>query len=144
MYKEIISENPCFGGAIRINDKLIMKNSVAHLKKGDVVTAVSDHSADQNSISVKGTIYPEKIVTVYRSELAALSLTLESLERNLEDAKKYIADTEDKISWMKSNNLTEFKDQEFAVYKVIEKLEDTKLTALEKSRFIVELLKLEK
>lgn len=84
--------------------------------------------------------------TIYWTELAIGSSSIEELKNELEDIKKRakrldeeFAETENKIAFMSANNLEEYDDNQFKVYQTLQVLKGKK-TDIEKAKIIASLI----
>ena len=84
----------------------------------------------------------------YFDELVLVSpITITELEEEIVDKKKQILGLEKsiiednlKIKFMKENNIEEFSEDEFKVYKTLELLDNKKLSKIEKAKLISSLI----
>jgi len=84
---------------------------------------------------------------LYLSDIECVDYTIEELEEfnkdlidQLEATKKEISNNEERIAWMKENNITEFNETEFKAFKTLTLLEDDSISKMEKAKLISELV----
>ena len=78
---------------------------------------------------------------VYEWEMEGFKLGIEELEKELSEAQTKLNNIQFKIDWMTETGSDEFSEDEFKVYQTLKLLEDEKLSRLEKSKLIAELIK---
>ncbi len=77
----------------------------------------------------------------YECEMVVFNLGMKELEKELSDAKTNLDTVQLKIDWMKETGSENFSEDEFKVYQTLKLLDDGKLSMIEKSRLIAELIK---
>jgi hypothetical protein len=85
--------------------------------------------------------------SLYLLDIECVAYTIEDFEEankdlidQLEATKKEISDNEERIAWMKENNIVEFNETEFKAFKTLTLLEDDSLSKMEKAKLISELV----
>jgi hypothetical protein len=78
---------------------------------------------------------------VYEWEMEGFKLGIKELEKELSEAQTKLNNIQFKIDWMTETGSDEFSEDEFKVYQTLKLLEDEKLSRLEKSKLIAELIK---
>lgn len=83
----------------------------------------------------------------YISEVEIYSITREEIEKEIEEIKKEtsklqikIEEEKSKLQFMVENNIEEFDETQFKVYKTLSTLEDKSLSPMEKSKLIASLI----
>ena len=79
---------------------------------------------------------------VYEWEMEGFSLGIEDLEKELSEAQTKLETIQSKLDWLKETGSNEFSEQEFKVYQTLKLLENGKLSMVEKSKLIAELIKM--
>ena len=77
----------------------------------------------------------------YEWEMEGYKSGIEELEKELSEAQTKLNNIQFKIDWMKETGSEEFNEDEFKVYQTLKLLENGKLSMLEKSKLIAELIK---
>ena len=77
----------------------------------------------------------------YEWEMEGLKVGIEDLEQELSEAQTKLDNIQFKIDWMKETGSDDFNEDEFKVYQTLKLLENGKLSMLEKSKLIAELIK---
>jgi hypothetical protein len=78
---------------------------------------------------------------VYEWEMEGYALGIKELEQELSEAQTKLDTIQSKIDWINETGTSEFSEEEFKVYQTLKLLENTKLSMLEKSKLIAELIK---
>ena len=78
---------------------------------------------------------------VYEWEMKDYKLGLKELEQELSEVQTKLDNIQFKINWMKETGLEEFNEDEFKVYQTLKLLDNSKLSMVEKSKLIAELIK---
>jgi hypothetical protein len=78
---------------------------------------------------------------VYEWEMEGFKLGIKELEKELSETQTKLNNIQFKIDWMTETGSDEFSEDEFKVYQTLKLLEDEKLSRLEKSKLIAELIK---
>ena len=78
---------------------------------------------------------------IYEWETEGFKLGIKELEQELSEAQTKLNNIQFKIDWMTETGSDEFSEDEFKVYQTLKLLEDEKLSRLEKSKLIAELIK---
>ena len=78
---------------------------------------------------------------VYEWEMEGYALGIKELEQELTETKTKLESIQSKINWINETGSTEFSEDEFKVYQTLKLLDDTKLSMIEKSKLIAELIK---
>ena len=78
---------------------------------------------------------------VYEWEMEVYALGIKELEQELSEAQTKIDTIQSKINWINETGSTEFSEDEFKVYQTLKLLDDSKLSMIEKSKLIAELIK---
>jgi alpha-amylase/alpha-mannosidase (GH57 family) len=78
---------------------------------------------------------------VYEWEMEVFKFGIKELEKELSEAQTKLNNIQFKIDWMTETGSDEFSEDEFKVYQTLKLLEDEKLSRLEKSKLIAELIK---
>ena len=77
----------------------------------------------------------------YEWEMEGYKVGIEELEQELSEAQTKLNNIQFKIDWMKETGSNDFNEDEFKVYQTLKLLENGKLSMLEKSKLIAELIK---
>jgi hypothetical protein len=77
----------------------------------------------------------------YEWEMEGYKLGIEELEKELSEAQTKLDNIQFKIDWMKETGSDDFNEDEFKVYQTLKLLDNGKLSMLEKSKLIAELIK---
>ena len=78
---------------------------------------------------------------VYEWEMEVYKSGIEELEKELSEAQTKLNNIQFKIDWIKETGSEEFNEDEFKVYQTLKLLDNGKLSMLEKSKLIAELIK---
>lgn len=78
---------------------------------------------------------------VYEWEMEVYALGIKELEQELTETKTKLESIQSKINWINETGSTEFSEDEFKVYQTLKLLDDSKLSMIEKSKLIAELIK---
>ena len=78
----------------------------------------------------------------YEWEMEGLSVGVEDLKKELSEAQTKLETIQSKLDWLKETGSNEFSEQEFKVYQTLKLLENGKLSMVEKSKLIAELIKM--
>ena len=78
---------------------------------------------------------------VYEREMDCYVLGIKELEQELTETKTKLESIQSKINWINETGSTEFSEDEFKVYQTLKLLDDSKLSMIEKSKLIAELIK---
>jgi hypothetical protein len=78
---------------------------------------------------------------VYEWEMEGYKVGIEELEKELIETKTKLESIQSKINWINETGSTEFSEDEFRVYQTLKLLDDSKLSMIEKSKLIAELIK---
>ena len=78
----------------------------------------------------------------YEWEMEGFSVGIEDLKKELSEAQTKLETIQSKINWLKETGSKEFSEQEFKVYQTLKLLENGKLSMVEKSKLIAELIKM--
>lgn len=82
---------------------------------------------------------------VYEWEMEGYVLGIKELEQELAETiaetKTKLESIQSKINWINETGSTEFSEDEFKVYQTLKLLDDSKLSIIEKSKLIAELIK---
>ena len=78
---------------------------------------------------------------IYEWEMEGFKLGIKELEQELSEAQTKLNNIQFKIDWLTETGSDEFSEDEFKVYQTLKLLEDEKLSRLEKSKLIAELIK---
>ena len=78
---------------------------------------------------------------VYEWEMDCYVLGIKELEQELTKTKTKLESIQSKINWINETGSTEFSEDEFKVYQTLKLLDDSKLSMIEKSKLIAELIK---
>ena len=79
---------------------------------------------------------------VYEWEMEGFSVGIEDLKKELSEAQTKLDTIQSKLDWLKETGSNEFSEQEFKVYQTLKLLENGKLSMVEKSKLIAELIKM--
>ena len=77
----------------------------------------------------------------YEWEMEGYKVGIEELEKELSETQTKLNNIQFKIDWIKETGSEEFNEDEFKVYQTLKLLENGKLSMLEKSKLIAELIK---
>ena len=77
----------------------------------------------------------------YEWEMEGYKVGIEELEQELSEVQTKLNNIQFKIDWMKETGSDDFNEDEFKVYQTLKLLENGKLSMLEKSKLIAELIK---
>jgi hypothetical protein len=77
----------------------------------------------------------------YEWEMEGYKVGIEELEQELSEAQTKLDNIQFKIDWMKETGSDDFNEDEFKVYQTLKLLDNGKLSMLEKSKLIAELIK---
>jgi hypothetical protein len=77
----------------------------------------------------------------YEWEMEGYKLGIEELEKELSEAQTKLDNIQFKIDWMKETGSDDFIEDEFKVYQTLKLLDNGKLSMIEKSKLIAELIK---
>jgi hypothetical protein len=77
----------------------------------------------------------------YEWEMEGYKLGIEELEKELSEAQTKLDNIQFKIDWMKETGSDDFNEDEFKVYQTLKLLDNGKLSMIEKSKLIAELIK---
>ena len=77
----------------------------------------------------------------YEWEMEGYKVGMKELEQELSEAQTKLNNIQFKIDWIKETGSEEFNEDEFKVYQTLKLLENGKLSMLEKSKLIAELIK---
>ena len=77
----------------------------------------------------------------YEWEMEGYKVGMKELEQELSEAQTKLDNIQFKIDWIKETGSEEFNEDEFKVYQTLKLLENGKLSMLEKSKLIAELIK---
>ena len=86
-------------------------------------------------------VYGNSAGWVYEWEMESYNLGLKELEQELSEVQTKLENIQFKIEWIKETGLEEFNEDEFKVYQTLKFLDDGKLSRIEKSKLIAELIK---
>ncbi len=78
----------------------------------------------------------------YEWEMEGFSVGIEDLKKELSEAQTKLDTIQSKLDWLKETGSKEFSEQEFKVYQTLKLLENGKLSMVEKSKLIAELIKM--
>ena len=78
----------------------------------------------------------------YEWEMEGFSVGIEYLKKELSEAQTKLDTIQSKLDWLKETGSKEFSEQEFKVYQTLKLLENGKLSMVEKSKLIAELIKM--
>jgi hypothetical protein len=78
---------------------------------------------------------------VYEWEMEDYKVGMKELEQELSETQTKLDNTLLKIDWMKETGSEEFNEYEFKVYQTLKLLDNSKLSMIEKSKLIAELIK---
>ena len=120
-------------------DKVRVKNSNYTgygVNKGDIVTIVAKGSPNS---TVNWPDYGNFGVQNVHIEL--LTETKEEIVSYIEKQEKLIQEAKDKLAWMKETDSEVFDTDQFKVWQTLTILENKKLTKLEKSKLVANLIK---
>jgi hypothetical protein len=78
---------------------------------------------------------------VYEWEMEGYKVGIEELEKELSEAQTKLDNIQFKIDWMKETGSDDFIEDEFKVYQTLKLLDNGKLSMIEKSKLIAELIK---
>ena len=76
----------------------------------------------------------------YEWEMEGYKVGIEELEKELSEAQTKLNNIQFKIDWIKETGSEEFNEDEFKVYQTLKLLDNGKLSMLEKSKLIAELI----
>ena len=111
----------------------------AHLGNGEVYT-VGEPSGQPQAWYVCDS-FGGNCGWAYECEMVVFNLGMKELEKELSDAKTNLDTVQLKIDWMKETGSENFSEDEFKVYQTLKLLDDGKLSMIEKSRLIADLIK---
>jgi len=77
----------------------------------------------------------------YEWEMEGFKVGMKELEQELSEAQTELDNIQFKIDWIKETGSEEFNEDEFKVYQTLKLLENGKLSMIEKSKLIAELIK---
>jgi|688.fasta_scaffold399209_1 hypothetical protein len=77
----------------------------------------------------------------YEWEMEGYKVGIEELEKELSEAQTKLDNIQFKIDWMKETGSDDFIEDEFKVYQTLKLLDNGKLSMIEKSKLIAELIK---
>lgn len=80
-------------------------------------------------------------IKIYSSSIEDLEEENVSITKKIEELTKEINDNTLKVEFMKLNNITEFDETDFKVYKTLDLLENNTISKLEKAKLIADLVK---
>jgi hypothetical protein len=105
-----------------------------------LVYTIAERYANPNSWSITDSAGAAK-GWVYEWEMEDFKFGIKELEKELSEAQTKLNNIQFKIDWMTETGSDEFSEDEFKVYQTLKLLEDEKLSRLEKSKLIAELIK---
>jgi len=109
-----------------------------NIKHQDVFTIVSEYGENAWNISH---LSDGSAGWVYEWEMEGYALGIKELEQELTETKTKLESIQSKINWINETGSTEFSEDEFKVYQTLKLLDDSKLSMIEKSKLIAELIK---
>ena len=118
-------------------------SSNGYLGNGVEYTVLGRHSTDisfgksWNLMDVCG----NSIGWAFEWEMEGYKLGIKELEQELSEAQTKLDTIQSKINWINETGSDEFSEDEFKVYQTLKLLENGKLSMLEKSKLIAELIK---
>ena len=77
----------------------------------------------------------------YEWEMDVYKLGIKELEQELSEAQTKLDTIQSKINWINETGSDEYSEDEFKVYQTLKLLENGKLSMIEKSKLIAELIK---
>jgi len=86
------------------------------------------------------TFYYEDVSVEYEISADALKAQVESLTADKKRITEEIAEAKSKLAFLKETGVERFSETEYKTYMVMEKLEDEKLTKLERAKAIAKLI----
>jgi hypothetical protein len=127
------------GKKVKLVASIAKKSNNAHIGNGKVYT-VGEPSGQPEGWLVYDS-YGTGCGWAYECEMVVYNLGIKELEKELLDAKTNLDSIQSKIDWMKETGSEHFSEDEFKVYQTLKLLDDGKLTRIEKSRLIADLIK---
>lgn len=101
----------------------------------------SNPSLDTASVSRNNILFSQFSVKEEMLTKESLEAEKENLNANIEEMQKEIKSIMMKLSFMKSNGLKAFDEDEFKVYKALTTLEDTSTSKMDKVKILAKLIK---
>ena len=86
-------------------------------------------------------VYGHSAGWAYEWEMEGYKLGIKELEQELSKAQTKLDTIQSKINWINETGSDEYSEDEFKVYQTLKLLENGKLSMLEKSKLIAELIK---
>ena len=114
-------------------------SSNGYLGNGMEYTVVGRHSTDKSWLLKD--VYGNSGGWAYEWEMEGYKLGIKELELELSEAQTKLDTIQSKINWINETGSDEYSEDEFKVYQTLKLLENDKLSMLEKSKLIAELIK---
>lgn len=105
---------------------------------GDVYGSGANNSKAYNIHSIDGKKHEG---WVYDYEMEISVLTVEELQKELQEAKDKVTHVQNKIDYLNESGAKEYDEEQFKVYSTLKLLENKELSMFEKSKLIADLIK---
>lgn len=128
------------GKKVKLVASISKKSNNSHIGNGEVYIVGGPCSGQPEGWLVFDS-YGMGCGWAYECEMVVYNLGIKELEKELLDAKTNLDSIQSKIDWMKETGSEHFSEDEFKVYQTLKLLDDGKLTMIEKSRLIADLIK---
>jgi hypothetical protein len=115
-------------------------SSNSHIGHGMEYTVSNRYTTDGKSWILTDA-YGNSIGWAYEWEMEGYKLGIKELEQQLSEAQTKLDTIQSKINWINETGSDEYSEDEFKVYQTLKLLENGKLSMLEKSKLIAELIK---
>jgi hypothetical protein len=119
-----------------IGKKVKVIDNVASGHGAEVGTIGTIKSATPNNIRLKE--FPS--FNFYNSELELVAMTREELEKEISNLQVKIQTRQEKLQFMTDNNLAEFDETQYKVFKTLAALDNKDISDIEKSKLIASLI----
>jgi catabolite regulation protein CreA len=127
--------------SINVGDKFRVNKDVSgNYKKGSVIKVLQYGGGE--TIYVNNLTNPKvPTSTMYVSDLDPFEITLEDLEKEIEDLQVILREKTEKVTWMKAVKTDSFNEKEYAAWKAIQVIKDSNLSDINKAKLLVDILK---
>jgi hypothetical protein len=115
-------------------------SSNSHIGNGMEYTVSNRYTTDGKSWILTDA-YGNSIGWAYEWEMEGYKLGIKELEQQLSEAQTKLDTIQSKINWINETGSDEYSEDEFKVYQTLKLLENGKLSMIEKSKLIAELIK---
>lgn len=98
---------------------------------------IGENGADQPGVYIEG--YPGNLL--YMSEIEIISFRKEDIIKEITSLEEKISELKSKEQFIIDNNVEEFDETQYKVFKTLETLENKDMSDIEKSKLISDLIK---